>query len=100
MPYKLPLPNALKRWKVKILDNELLFEEPHATIVCKEELWRYGLRRRDFLDDEPNPDRVPKQLMAEITAKYETLRQAWDARFPTNPVSPAEEKVEGESEEK
>jgi hypothetical protein len=38
MPYELRLPNALKRWKVKIFDNELLFEEPHVTIVFKTEL--------------------------------------------------------------
>ena len=94
MPYKLPLPNALKRWKVKILDNELGFEEPHASIVFKAELWRYGLRRRDFLDADPKPERVPKELMAVITANFETLCSAWDERFPTNPVSQTEDASE------
>lgn len=87
MPYVLTLPNALKRWKVKILDNELLFEEPHVTIVFKTELWRFGLRSRTFLDDYPRPDKLPKMLMAEIIANFATLCDEWNKRFPTNPVS-------------
>lgn len=87
MPYVLTLPNAPKRWKVKILDNELLFEEPHVTIVFKTDLWRFGLRSRTFLDEKPRPDKVPKKLMAEITTHFETLCREWNKRFPTNPVS-------------
>jgi hypothetical protein len=94
MPYELPLPNALKRWKVKILDNELLFEEPHVTIVFKTELWRFGLRSRTFLDENPKPDKVPKELMAQVTANFETLRDEWNRRFPTNPVSQDDEDEE------
>lgn len=87
MPYVLTLPTALKRWKVKILDNELLFEEPHVTIVFKTELWRFGLRSRTFLDEEPRPDKVPKKLMAEIMANFKLLGDEWNNRFPTNPIS-------------
>jgi len=97
MPYQLPLPKSLSRWKVKILDNELLFEEPHVTIVFKTELWRFGLRSRTFLDAHPRPGRVPKGLMQEITANFDTLCDEWDARFPTNTISPA---LEEEEEEK
>jgi hypothetical protein len=96
MPYELPLPNALKRWKVKILDNELLCEEPHVTIVFKTELWRFGLRSRTFLDEDPKPDRVPKQLMQEVMANFDTLCDEWDARFPTNPISQDDDEDEEE----
>jgi hypothetical protein len=92
MPYELRLPNALKRWKVKILDNELLFEEPHVTIVFKTELWRFGLRSRTFLDDSPKSDKVPKELMKEVMTNFKTLCGKWNARFPTNPVSQAKKK--------
>ena len=94
MPYQLPLPNALKRWKVKILDNELLCEEPHITIVFKAELWRFGLRSRTFLDDDPKPERVPQELMQLVGANFNTLCDEWDARFPTNPVSHEDEEEE------
>jgi hypothetical protein len=91
MPYELQLPNALKRWKVKILDRELLFEEPHVTIVHKTELWRFGLRSQAFLDANPKPSKVSRKVMKEIMANLETLCRESDARFPTNPVFQAEE---------
>jgi hypothetical protein len=86
MPYELPLPTALNQWKVKILDNELLYEEPHVTIRFKTEHWRFSLRSRQFLDKNPSPGQVPKELMTEVQAKIADLIKAWDARFPTNPV--------------
>ncbi|HZK81400.1 MAG TPA: hypothetical protein VFC46_10045 [Humisphaera sp.] len=50
MPYSLPLPKKLGTiWKIKIWDNEIL-EEPHVTVLRKDTKWRYGLRRRDFMD--------------------------------------------------
>jgi hypothetical protein len=87
VPYELPLPNEFKRWKVKILDNELLFEEPHVTIVFKKELWRLGLRSRTFLDQDPEPRKVPKEVMDEIWENFDTLCDQWDTKFPTNPIS-------------
>jgi hypothetical protein len=94
MPYELPLPKALKPWKVKIFDNELLIEEPHVTIIFKMERWRLGLRTKRFLDDKPKPGNVPKLIMTLVTEKLETLCQEWDARFPTNPVAPLEAEEE------
>jgi hypothetical protein len=85
VPYELPLPNAFKRWKVKILDNELLFEEPHVTIVFKKELWRFGLRSRTFLDEDPEPGKVPRGVMDLIRSNLNMLCDQWDLRFPTNP---------------
>ena len=108
MPYELPLPAALTPWKVKILDNELLFEEPHVTIRFKtthwrllfEEPhvtirfktthWRVSLRSGMFLDENPNPSDVSPAVVAAVQSKLEILRKEWDERFPTNPVAPLE----------
>jgi hypothetical protein len=90
MPYELPLPAALTPWKVKILDNELLFEEPHVTIRFKTTHWRVSLRSGMFLDENPNPSDVSPAVVAAVQSKLEILRKEWDERFPTNPVAPLE----------
>ena len=90
MPYELPLPAALNPWKVKILDNELLFEEPHVTIRFKAKHWRVSLRSGLFLDETPNPSDVSPAVVAAVQSKLEILRKKWDERFPTNPVAPLE----------
>jgi hypothetical protein len=90
MPYELPLPAALTRWKVKILENELLFEEPHVTIRFKTRHWRVSLRSGMFLDETPNPSGVPSAVVAAVQLNMEILRKQWDERFPTNPVAPLE----------
>jgi hypothetical protein len=91
MPYELLLPNALRPWKVKIFDNELLFEEPHVTIIFKSTRWRFSLRSRNFLDKSPEPSQVPSRVVAQIEANLETLCDEWNARFPTNPIAQLEE---------
>lgn len=91
MPYDLPLSGNFKPWKVKIFDNELLCEEPHATIIFKMTRWRYSLRRRIFLDAQPNPKGVPEGILAEIEGNLARLCSEWDLRFPTNPVAQSEE---------
>jgi hypothetical protein len=88
MPYDLPLPAKLKKlWKVKIQDKELLYEEPHVTIWRKETRWRFGLRRRDFLDPRPDPGDVPYEIRRLIDENFDELCRQWDVRFPTNPVA-------------
>jgi hypothetical protein len=91
MPYELPLPNAFKQWTVKIFDNELPFEEPHVTIIFKQARWRWGLRREDFLEDNPNPKDVPAGILDELAGNLEQLRKEWNTRFPNNRVHEKEE---------
>lgn len=91
MPYDLPLPSSLKPWKVKIFDNELLFEEPHVTIIFKMTRWRFSLRSKRFLDAQPYPKDVPDGILAEVEAKFGILCSEWDARFPTNAVDQGQE---------
>lgn len=86
MPYDLVLPPRwrLQRWKVKIRDRERL-EPPHATILRGTEAWRF-LRTEEFLDDRPDPDEIPDELVDLIRAKLELLRTEWDRMYPENPV--------------
>lgn len=73
MPYDLPLPDSLKPWKVKIFDNELLFEEPHVTIIFKTTRWRFSLRGRRFLDPQPDPNDVRHEVLAKIDEEFQNL---------------------------
>ena len=88
MPFTLPLPSRLRiqGWKVKIRDQERL-EPPHVTIMHKTRAWRLGLRDLQFLDQEPDPGEVPEELVREIEAHVDELRQAWDSIYPSNPVT-------------
>jgi len=92
--YELPLPQNLviERWKVKIWNKEIR-EPPHLTIICKTQIWRWGLREREFMDTKPDPSLVPQQVMDEIHRQYVLLCNEWDRMYPNNPnVGPEENK--------
>jgi hypothetical protein len=91
MSFNLPLPAAWRsrRWKVKIRDEERL-EPPHVSIIRGTRTWRLCLRTDQFLDDEPDPREVPGELLEEIRAHWELLRQQWDETYPENPISSSE----------
>ena len=92
MPYDLPLPKSLRRlWKAKIQDKEALYEEPHLTIWRRGTKWRYSLRRRVFLDPQPDPGEVPAELLSVIDKSFDELCRQWNVRFPSNPVAEDEE---------
>ena len=92
MPIELQLPISLKRarWKVKILEKETV-EPPHVSILRHDETWRIDLRTGEFMNDEPAPSRVPRQLTGLIRENWEWLCEQWDAKYPNNPVSGLEE---------
>ena len=87
MPFDLLLPTALadQGWKVKIRDRERL-ETPHVTVLFKTRSWRVSLRDLEFLDRAPPPRDVPDEILTAIHAGLDELREAWDERYPTNPV--------------
>lgn len=89
MPFTLDLPRPLagQGWRVKIADRERL-EPPHVTIIRRLDRWRYGLRDEDcgFLDREPPPGDVPKELVQYIELNLRRLIDEWDAMYPKNPV--------------
>ena len=88
MPFTLNLPEpwATRGWKVKIRDRERL-EPPHVTILRRTRAWRFDLRSERFLDKEPDPNEVPKDVVSEVRSNLTLLRQEWDRMFPENRVS-------------
>lgn len=87
MPFALTLPEpaASRGWKAKIRDRERL-EPPHVTILHKTRAWRFDLRSGTFLDREPDPKAVPKEIVGAVRSNFDLLRQEWDRMFPENPV--------------
>jgi hypothetical protein len=92
--FNLPLPEALRkaRWKVKIRDKETR-EPPHVTILHRTNAWRINLRTGKFMDAEPVPSMVPKQIMELIEQEetWQRLRDEWDRMYPNNPVTSKED---------
>lgn len=88
MAYELLLPDPLRSqgWKVKIFDKERV-EEPHVTVIRKTRHWRFGLRARRLMDDEPPPNEVPREVTAAILASLDTLVEEWDQMYPHSPVN-------------
>src|SRR5262245_12719113 len=94
MPFELPLPKKLKAggWKVKIREKERV-EPPHVTVMRKADEWRLGLRDKQLL--VPPGGRIKDidaEVMELIEEHWEQLIEAWDAKYPENPVSSAEDR--------
>ena len=97
MPYELLLPRKLKAqgWKVKIREKERV-EPPHVTVLHNEDEWRIGLRDKELL--VPPGGRlkdIDVEVMRTIEKNWEQLKKAWDAKYPENPISSAEDGNEG-----
>ena len=102
MPYEFPLSKKLKsqRWKIKVWDREG-GEDPHVTIMFKENWWRWSIRRRQFMDTSPDPADIPKEVLA-ILEKGENYRQlclGWNGVHPDDPVNvpPVPKAAEGDN---
>ena len=91
MAFSLPLlqPWDSQGWKVKIRDRERL-EPPHVTVLHRSRAWRWNLRTGGFMDADPPPADVPKQIVAVIVENLARLRAEWDAMYTSNPVTPRE----------
>jgi hypothetical protein len=97
MPYELPLPKKLKAegWKVKIREKERV-EPPHVTVMCKADEWRIGLRDKRLLVPPGGRFKdIDPAVMQIIEEYWERLKEAWDAKYPENPVSSAEYNEDG-----
>lgn len=92
MPFNLPMPEPWRSrgWKVKIAEKERV-EPPHATIIHRSCRWRLGLRDGAFLDEDPDPAEVPRDLVTLVKDELEVLGEAWDEMYPHNPVSSRKE---------
>jgi hypothetical protein len=87
MPYELPLLPKLKSegWKIKVYDNEIR-EDPHVTIIRKTQHWRWAIRLKTFMDTEPDPKKVPKEILALLTDEYRSICLGWNEVHPADPV--------------
>jgi hypothetical protein len=88
MPHELNLPKKLRAmgWKVKVWDKERL-EPPHVTILRMEQVWRLGLRDREFLVPPGGKWKdIHDEVRDAITDSWEELRQAWNQTYPKNPA--------------
>ena len=93
MPYDVPLPRKLKAegWKVKIREKERV-EPPHVTIMHKTDEWRLSLRDKKLLVPPGGRTKdIDPVVMNVIEVHWEKLIAAWDAKYPENPVSGAED---------
>jgi hypothetical protein len=91
MVYELPMPRTFKDrgWKVKIRNLERT-EEPHVTIIWKTRSWRYSIRNTGFMDAEPDPADVPREVVAHVQENLNALRRQWDKKHPENPIDSRE----------
>lgn len=92
MAYTMTLPAGLRAqgWKVKIRDRERV-EPPHVTVMRGTRKWRIGLRDLAFLDGEPPPREVPRELVECVQRERLLLSGVWDRMYPENPVGGADE---------
>jgi hypothetical protein len=93
MPDPVEFPKRLKKqgWKVKIFGKERL-EPPHATLIHHARVWRIDLRARDFMDPPGGRWRdVDPDVREIIEANWDVLCDAWDEKYPSNPVRDEED---------
>jgi hypothetical protein len=93
MPHELDLPKRLKAkgWKVKIREKERL-EPPHVTIICGKKEWRVGLRDKTFLVPPGGKwADIDDEVRDLIENNWKSLQNAWDKKYPSNPISSKEE---------
>lgn len=102
MPIELSLPKSLRqaRWKVKIREKETR-EPPHVSILRTTNTWRIDLRTGAFMDREPDPSQVPEELVRLIREEstWKRLCEQWDAKYPDNPISSAEDQKSAEQDD-
>jgi hypothetical protein len=85
MAESLSLPPQFSGWRVKVRDKEI-GHPPHVHIGRRTAEWRFGLRERAFLDSQPDPREVPRELVEYLLAHRSELIAMWDRLYPNNPV--------------
>lgn len=88
MPYSVNLPRRFAKagWKAKIREKERL-EPPHVAIMRRTEEWRLGLRNAEFLVPPGGSwNEIPREVRETIMGCRDELIEAWNERYPSNPV--------------
>jgi hypothetical protein len=81
-------------WKVKLYGNERL-EPPHITLRRGIRKWRIGLRDMQFLESSDSWDDIDPEVIEQLNKAVESLREAWDKMYPSNPVSSEKDEDDG-----
>jgi hypothetical protein len=93
MPHELKLQKRLKAkgCKVKIREKERL-EPPPITIMCGKKEWRVGLHDGSFLVPPGGKwADIDDEVRDIIDESWKQLQDAWNRKYPSNPISSAEE---------
>lgn len=95
--YALPADIKLKckykdHWKLKIHDKEEV-EPPHVTIYGPGEKWRWDLRDKKFMDKEPPPRDVHKEIVKEVGERWVEISYEWNLIHADNPVDIDEDEL-------
>lgn len=87
MPVEFDLSAALKNsgWKLKIREKETV-EPPHVSVIKGLETWRWNLREKKFMDKQPPPRSVPKEIKKFLEENHDQIVSEWDKKYPLNPV--------------
>ena len=88
MPDPIELPKKLRTrgWKVKIFSRERL-EPPHLTLICRDRVWRVGLRDGEFMVPPGGRWReIDPNLRAILEKHWKVLCDFWDELHPENRV--------------
>jgi hypothetical protein len=96
MPDPIELSKKLRKrgWKVKIYSRERL-EPPHLTLICRDRVWRIGLRDAEFM--VPPGGRwteIDRELRAILAEHWKDLCDVWDELHPENRVWSEEEELD------
>jgi hypothetical protein len=76
---------------IGIREKERL-EPPHVTIICGKKEWRVGLRDKSFLVPPGGKwDDIDDDVRELIDGNWKSLQDAWDKKYPTNPILSKEE---------
>lgn len=85
-PIELPKRLKAQGWKVKVYSRERL-EPPHLTLICREKVWRIGLRDIEFMVPPGGRWRdIDPQVRVILVEQWQVLCNAWDEQHPTNRV--------------
>jgi hypothetical protein len=85
-PIDLPKKLRVQGWKVKVYSRERL-EPPHLTLICREKVWRIGLRTSEFMTPPGGSWRdIEPAVRLILEAHGQILCDAWDEQHPTNRV--------------
>lgn len=93
MSVEFDLSAALKSsgWKVNIREKETV-EPHHASVINGLDTWRWNSREKKFMDKQPPPRSVPKEIKQFLEKNHDQIVSEWDKKYPLSPVQSGSKK--------